>query len=189
MPSSLPSDHVPYERLRLIVDSYLRLTGRPLLSANSPLPLVGEGLGERGGAEERNVSTLSLTLPLQGGGDDAVAANLRRALWEAPRAIVAHGTEADPVFFYGNRLALQLFEMSFDEFARLPSRFSAEPMVREERAALLEKVAQQGYVDGYSGMRIAKSGRGFIISDGAVWNLVDEAGVLHGQAAVFVPQL
>ena len=30
-----------------------------------------------------------------------------RALWLAPRAIVAHGVETDPAFFYGNRLALQ----------------------------------------------------------------------------------
>lgn len=154
MPSSKPSDAVPDERLRLIVESYRRVTGRDLIE----------------------------DVP-----DDPAA--LRCVLWEAPRAIVAHGTEADPVFFYGNRLALQLFEMSFEEFARLPSRFSAEPMAREERATLLGKVTRQGYVDGYSGMRIAKSGRRFMISDGTVWNLADETGVLHGQAAVFVPQL
>lgn len=113
---------------------------------------------------------------------------LRVAVWNAPRAIVAHGREDDPVFFYGNRLALQWFEMSFDEFTRLPSRFSAEPMAREERARLLAQVTRQGYVDGYRGMRIAKSGGRFMIADGTVWNLVDENGQRHGQAAVFVPQ-
>jgi hypothetical protein len=142
---------VPAERLRLIVESYRRLTGKPLLGA----------------------------VP----NDDA---SLCATLWEAPFAIVAHGTEADPVFFYGNRYALQCFEMSIDEFSRLPSRFSAEPLAREERAALLSKVTQQGYVDDYSGMRIAKSGRRFMISGGTVWNLADEAGILHGQAATFV---
>lgn len=152
MPSDYSfSDVVPVERLRIIVRSYQRLTGKQLLD------------------EVTN--------------DDAA---LRRALWEAPRAIVAHGTEADPTFFYGNRLALQLFEMSFEEFARLPSRLSAEPLAREAREKLLEKVTRQGYVDGYSGMRIAKSGRRFMITDCTVWNLSDEAGVLHGQAAVFV---
>ena len=90
------------------------------------------------------------------------------------------------MFFYGNRLALQLFEMSFDEFARLPSRLSAEPLAREERALLLDRVSRQGYVDGYSGMRIAKSGKRFMIADGTVWNLDDENGVRQGQAAVFV---
>lgn len=113
---------------------------------------------------------------------------LRQALWNAPRAIVAHGTEDDPVFFYGNRLALQLFEMEFDEFARLPSRLSAEPLAQQARAKLLAKVAQQGYVDGYSGMRIARSGRRFMIADTTVWNLLDENGVQWGQAAAFVAQ-
>lgn len=153
MPSSKRADAVPVERLRLIVESYRRLTGKPLLE--------------------------------EAPADDEA---LHRAFWEAPRAIVAHGTEADPIFFYGNRLALQLFEMSFEEFTRLPSRLSAEPLAQEAREKLLEKVTRQGYVDGYSGMRIAKSGRRFMIADCTVWNLADEAGVLHGQAAVFVPQ-
>ena len=113
------------------------------------------------------------------------AAALRDAVWNAPRAIVAHGTEADPIFFYGNRLALQLFEMSFDQFARLPSRLSAEPLARTARARLLEQVSQRGYVDDYSGMRVASSGRRFMITGGTVWNLVDETGIRHGQAATF----
>jgi hypothetical protein len=110
----------------------------------------------------------------------------RDALWNAPRAIVAHGTQDDPIFFYGNRLALRLFEMSFDEFARLPSRLSVEPLAQEARDKLLEEVTRKGYVDGYSGMRIARSGRHFRITDATVWNLVDEAGDYHGQAASFV---
>ena len=139
--------------MRLIVESYRRLTGKALID-NAPSDIAA----------------------------------LRAAVWNAPRAIVAHGTEDDPIFFYGNRLALQLFEMSFDEFARLPSRLSAEPLAQEARVKLLEKVARQGYVDGYSGLRIARSGRRFMIVDTTVWNLLDAAGVRHGQAAVFIAQ-
>lgn len=58
---------------------------------------------------------------------------LRDTVWNTPRAIAAHGTEDDPLFFYGNRLALQLFEMSFDEFARLPSRFLRQRLGRKPR--------------------------------------------------------
>jgi len=115
-------------------------------------------------------------------------AKLHEALWNAPRAIVAHGTEDDPIFFYGNRQALRLFEMSFEEFSRLPSRLSAEPLAQESRVKLLDKVTRQGYIDGYSGMRIAKSGRRFMITDTTVWNLIDETGQHQGQAAVFVAQ-
>ena len=57
---------------------------------------------------------------------------MHRMIWPrrcgAPRVIVAHGTEADPVFFYGNRLALHTFDMDFASFTRLPSRYSAEPL-------------------------------------------------------------
>lgn len=113
---------------------------------------------------------------------------LRNAVWNAPRAIVAHGTEDDPIFFYGNRLAMQLFKMDFEEFTRLPSRLSAEPLAREARVKLLDQVSRQGFVDGYTGMRITKSGRRFLIAEATVWNLLDERGVYHGQAAVFVEQ-
>jgi hypothetical protein len=112
-----------------------------------------------------------------------------RALWFAPCAIVAHGTEADPIFFYGNRVALQLFEMNFSDFIRLPSRLSAEAQVAEERQKLLEKVTRQNYIDDYSGIRISSSGRRFRIIGATVWNLLDENGKYHGQAATFSPEL
>ncbi len=111
---------------------------------------------------------------------------LRDALWCAPFAIVAHGTEADPIFFYGNDYALQHFEMSVEEFAQLPSRLSAEPVAQEAREQALRKVAEQGYIDNYSGMRVAKSGRRFMIRDCTIWNLLDADGSYHGQAAIFV---
>lgn len=107
------------------------------------------------------------------------------ALWEAPRVIVAHGTEADPVFFYGNRLALRAFEMDFSAFTRLPSRFSAEPLARDERARLLERVSRDGFIDDYAGVRISAQGRRFRIEQAVVWNLIDGAGCCHGQAATF----
>ena len=113
---------------------------------------------------------------------------LRSLLWEAPCAIVAHGTESDPMFFYGNRYALECFGMDFKEFTRLPSRLSAEPDAQQAREKLLQRVAQQGFVDGYSGIRIAKDGTRFRIADCTIWNLLDERGTCHGQAAVFVRQ-
>lgn len=106
-------------------------------------------------------------------------------LWQAPQVIVAHGTEDDPVFFYGNRRALDVFEMAFDDFICLPSRFSAEPLLREERARLLERVSRDGYIDDYAGVRVSASGRRFRIEQAVVWNLIDAAGVCHGQAATF----
>jgi len=112
-------------------------------------------------------------------------ADLWRTLWNAPAAVVAHGTQADPVFCYGNRMALELFEMDFAAFTALPSRFSAEPMAREERAALLERVSRFGYIDDYAGIRISRTGKRFRISNATVWNLIDADGAYRGQAATF----
>jgi hypothetical protein len=111
--------------------------------------------------------------------------DLFSTLWNAPRAVVAHGTQADPIFCYGNRLALELFEMNFAAFTALPSRYSAEPMAREERAALLERVSRFGFIDDYAGIRISGTGRRFRISRATVWNLIDAGGVYRGQAATF----
>jgi len=107
------------------------------------------------------------------------------AMWEAQRAIVAHGTEPDPRFFYGNRIALELFAMTAAEFIGLLSKRSAEPALRQERAFMLAGLAQNDIVDDYAGVRIAANGRRFTISHAQVWNIVDEHGGRHGQAATF----
>lgn len=131
-------------QLTLVADSFLRLTGRPLVAEASA-----------------------------------------DALWTAPRVIVAHGTEADPIFFYGNRMALKVFAMDFAAFSRLPSRFSAEPVNRQERAQLLARVSRDGFIDDYSGVRVSATGCRFRIAQAVVWNLIDADGVVHGQAASF----
>lgn len=107
------------------------------------------------------------------------------ALWSAPFAIVAHGTEPDPIFFFGNRTALALFEMDFATFTRLPSRFSAEPLLREERTRLLERVSTDGIIKDYAGIRISATGKRFHIANASVWNLADATGTPVGQAAAF----
>ena len=116
---------------------------------------------------------------------DPSSGGIEQAMWEAPRAIVAHGTEAEPRFFYGNRIALELFAMTANEFIGLPSHRSAEPGLREERSRMLAGLEQSGIVDGYAGVRIAADGRRFAIAGAQVWNLVDGRGRRHGQAATF----
>jgi hypothetical protein len=110
---------------------------------------------------------------------------LEQAMWDAPRAILAHGTEPDPRFFYGNRIALELFAMTAVEFVGLPSKRSAEPALRRERARMLAGLAERDIVDDYAGVRIAATGRRFAITRAQVWNIVDEHGGRHGQAATF----
>ncbi len=121
-----------------------------------------------------------------GGSGAATPDEIVDALWNAPFAVVSHGVEEDPIFNYGNRTALELFEMDWKRFTSLPSRFSAEPVAREERARLLAAVTERGFIDDYAGIRISATGRRFAIV-ATVWNVVDEDGVYRGQAATFAP--
>jgi PAS domain-containing protein len=104
---------------------------------------------------------------------------------EARHAVLAHNTDPDPRFIYANKAAQACFEYGWDEIVSLPSRLSAEPIDREDRQRLLDSVARRGFAAGYSGLRIAKSGRRFFIEDGVVWQLIDGDGVVRGQAATF----
>jgi hypothetical protein len=106
-------------------------------------------------------------------------------LFYASFVVVSHGTEADPVLNYGNAAALALWEMDFATLTRTPSRLTAEPVHRDERARLLERTLRDGYVDDYAGIRISSTGKRFRIEQAIVWNLVDAAGIRHGQAATF----
>lgn len=107
------------------------------------------------------------------------------AMWTAPRVILAHGTEPDPLFFYGNKMALQLFELSDEELLRMPSRLSAETLEQDSRSRSLERVARDGYIADYSSVRISATGKRFRIEQAVVWNLLDDEGRIHGQAATF----
>jgi hypothetical protein len=104
---------------------------------------------------------------------------------DAPLAVLAHNTDADPRFVYANKTAQDCFEYPWSEFITLPSRLSAEAPNRVERQRLLDAVARNGFVSDYRGLRIAKSGRRFWIEDSTIWELLDEHGQRHGQAAIF----
>ncbi len=110
---------------------------------------------------------------------------LSEKLFDAPYVLVSHGTEADPVLNYGNRAALVLWEMAWEEFTRLPSRLTAEAPEREERARLLAAVTMRGFIDDYSGVRLSRTGQRFKIDRATIWNLISPDGAFCGQAAMF----
>ncbi|MEI6428921.1 MAG: MEKHLA domain-containing protein [Pseudanabaena sp. ELA607] len=120
---------------------------------------------------------------------DASDLTIAKAIYEAPFMVLSHDTAASPIFTYANQAAQTLFEMNWAEFTALPSRQSAEPDNREERAQLLAAVTQNGFMTNYRGKRIAKSGRKFWIEQVTVWNLIDLSQPPQqqyaGQAAVY----
>ncbi len=109
--------------------------------------------------------------------------SISREIYFAPFAVMSHGTETDPVFNYANQCALDLFEITWENFIKLPSRYSAEADSQDERERILQQVAKNGYADDYTGVRISNKGRRFQIKNATVWNLIDQ-GHCHGQAAL-----
>lgn len=109
---------------------------------------------------------------------------IAQALFEAPFVLVSHGREPDPIFNYGNRKALELWQVSWQEFTQMPSRKTAEQVVQEERDRLLSEAATKGF-SYFSGIRITSTGQRFHIEDGILWNVLDDRDRQCGQAAVY----
>jgi len=107
------------------------------------------------------------------------------ALYDAPFAVACHGTESDPLFDYGNKTMVSLFELTWDTFIGAPSKQTAETAEREERQRLLDEVSSKGFIDDYAGVRVTSAGRRFSIKRATVWNVTDENNKLVGQAATF----
>jgi len=121
--------------------------------------------------------------------------NLAILCRDAPFALLAHdGTPknlADAKFIYANRFAQELFEYPLEQLLSMPSASSAEAPDRSSRHALLAATAGGGFVEGYVGVRVKKSGKRFKMHDGMVWNVykLNDDGTLSselvGQAAAF----
>lgn len=84
-------------------------------------------------------------------------------LFSSPFVVASHGLQNDPILNYGNQTALGLWEMEWEQFTQTPSRLTAEPMNREERARMLEQAKTQGYISDYKGIRISGSGKRFLV--------------------------
>lgn len=90
------------------------------------------------------------------------------ALFHAPFVVLSHNADSDPILTYGNRAALELFALTWGELIQMPSRLTAEAPNRAERARLLAEVTTRGYIDDYSGVRIARTGQRFLIERATV---------------------
>ncbi|SEI56471.1 MEKHLA domain-containing protein [Dyadobacter sp. SG02] len=146
--------------IRQINESFHRLSGQPLYAPGAAAP----------GAAAREAPDVHQWLHE-----------------EAPYAILAHNTDADPRFIYANAQALASFKYSQEEILAVPSRLSASQQDRPERQRMLEIVLRDGIVYNYSGPRVDKYGNSFMIYDGIVWQLRDADGQVFGQAALFWP--
>lgn len=105
--------------------------------------------------------------------------------YAASFVLVTHDRQDDPILNYGNRAALALWGMTWEDFSRTPSRLTAEGAERSERARMLADATHRGYIEDYRGVRISRSGRRFLIEQATVWNVLDPDEKTIGQAASF----
>jgi len=106
-------------------------------------------------------------------------------LFNSAFVVVSHGVEDDPILNYGNQVALNLWAMDWHKFIQTPSRLTAEPVNREERARMLEQAKVQGYISDYRGVRISSTGKRFLVDQAIVWNIHKPDGNAIGQGATF----
>ena len=99
--------------------------------------------------------------------------------------VVSHGTETDPLLNYGNQAALDLWELTWEQLLKMPSRLTAEPVNRAEREWMLEQARRRGFIDTYRGVRISGTGRRFLVENALIWNVLDAGQQPIGQAATF----
>ncbi|AUC62221.1 hypothetical protein AA637_14185 [Cyanobacterium sp. HL-69] len=106
-------------------------------------------------------------------------------LFYAPMVVFSHNTLPDPTYNYGSEKGLILWDMSWEQLIKTPSRTTTEPLLREEREILLQETNTKGYVSNYEGVRISRTGIKYHIKDITMWNLVDNSNNYCGQAATF----
>lgn len=118
-------------------------------------------------------------------GRDGTAKEQAERLFGASVVVLSHGVEADPLVNYANQAALDLWESTWDQLIGMPSRHTAEPVNRSERARFLRLVTERGWCDDYRGVRISRTGQRFLVEGAVVWNVLDGHGLHCGQAAAF----
>ena len=128
-----------------------------------------------------------LIAPLPG---DATPEQWAQALFAAERVVLAHdganpADDPGPRLIYANRAALRLWQRNWFELVGMPSRLTAEPGARQERAQALLRVQSQEAIANYGGIRIDSQGRRFRIDGAKVFSLCNAAGEPCGQAACF----
>ena len=112
---------------------------------------------------------------------------LAESMMNAPAVILCHDGGAvreEPVFVYANLAAAMLWRLTIEDLIGMPSRLSAPPEHRQERARMLARAAVEGVVVGYTGERVAADGTRFLIQDATLWNVELPDGTV-GQAVTF----
>ncbi|KLN59735.1 hypothetical protein WH96_16265 [Kiloniella spongiae] len=167
------------QHAKRLIESFMAVTGKDLITSH-------EGVREQ--------DTPKINIPKKNIPEKNIFAKSKsvgQQLFEAPFVVVSHNGGDDPILNYGNLAALDLWEMRWEDFTRTPSRKTAEPEFRDDRAVMLKQAKEKGYFDNYTGIRISRSGKRFLIKKAIIWTVPPVIGSKdldaqkNGQAATF----
>jgi MEKHLA domain len=106
-------------------------------------------------------------------------------LFSADFVVLSHNNNRNPIYNYGNKKALELWEIDWETLIKTPSKNTTESISQEEREALLKEANLKGYITNYGGVRVSSTGKRYYIKDIILWNLTDDNEQFCGQAATF----
>ncbi len=112
------------------------------------------------------------------------AAEDARRLFDLPLGVLAHDTSPAPLLDWANLAAARAFDSTPESLLGRPSAATAPADAVADRRALFDVLARQGFVTGYSGVRVSLTGRRFMIDDVTVLEVTDATGRPAGHAAV-----
>jgi hypothetical protein len=75
--------------------------------------------------------------------------------------------------------------MDWETLIRTPSRLTAPEEDRAARAAIMAAVERDGFTRAYTGRRVSRTGKLFLIENATVFTLTDEKGAGFGTGAFF----
>jgi hypothetical protein len=110
---------------------------------------------------------------------------LSEKMYHAPFVVLSHGTQADPIYNYVNLKAQELWEFTWDEMIKLPSRRSAGTNETAERLELIREGQEKGITFTEKALRESRSGKKFYIKNVVLFNLLGEGGEYAGQCAIY----
>ena len=167
--------------------------GLRLTQMHNPIPArlgpVLEPPGPANGWHGAYVTRLADAFARVTGGDLYAEAGIDPAApgfsaWQGNFALLSHRGDAAATLNYANRFVLSLWECDWAQLTVLPSARTAPDVDVPERGVMMERVARDGFVRGYRGRRVSRTGRLFMIENGIVWRLIDGQGSF-GVAAFF----
>mmetsp|Transcript_14710 Transcript_14710/g.23932 ORF Transcript_14710/g.23932 Transcript_14710/m.23932 type:complete len:173 (-) Transcript_14710:2202-2720(-) len=113
------------------------------------------------------------------------------ATWEALHnseafVLASVGIQDDPIFNYGNRAAMNVFKLDWDEFTQFPGRYSADEENRESREKLLKMANQAEYLPDVEAIRVDAEKRRFKLVDAELFTVLSgDKQTRIGQAVWF----